>query len=120
MMHVTSFLLFELYIHVRLVTYSQLQSRGKQAYCLFIQSWRPLNAFRASDDTDDNVSEPPRKKKKLDAAAVDLWASWDMHHEHNEEWAGQSETSSQPSHVETELDKFLAKLCFLRKSNPPL
>ena len=74
------------------------------------------NAFGASDDTDDNVSEPQRKKKKLDAAAVDLWASWDMHHEHNEEW--QSETSSYPSHVETALDKFLAKLCFFRKSNP--
>jgi len=74
--------------------------------------------FWYSDDTDDNVSEPPRKKKKLDVAAVDFWASWDMHHEHNEEW--QSETSSQPSHVENALDKFLAKLCFLRKSKPPL
>ena len=76
------------------------------------------NACGASDDTDDNVSEAPRKKTKVDSAAVIFWASWDMHHEHNEEL--QSETSSQPSHVETELDKFLAKLCFLRKSNPPL
>jgi len=65
-----------------------------------------------------SVNHHARKKMKLGAAAVDFWASWDMNHEHNEEW--QSEASSQPSHVETALDKFLAKLCFLRKSNPSL
>jgi len=58
------------------------------------------------------------RRRKLMRAAVDFWASWDMHHEHMAEW--QSETSSQPSRVENALDKFLAKLCFLRKSNPPL
>jgi len=60
----------------------------KATHTLSLSSQAPThdNVFGASDNTDDNASEPPRKKKKLDAAAVDFWASWDMHHVHNEEW----------------------------------
>ena len=38
-----------------------------------------------------------RRKQMLQLSTSGLLWSWDMHHEHNEEW--QSETSSQPSHV---------------------
>ena len=41
------------------------------------------NAFGASDNIDDTVSEPPRKKKKLDAAVVNLRL---IHRVHDEEW----------------------------------